>query len=134
MDALDLYRREFRPSRQLDAPYAMAGVNIFAATTDEQARRLFTSAQQQFAALVRGTPGKLPTPVDDIEQRLTPGEKAHVAHMLKYALVGTPERVRLGLEDFVEQTGVDEVMAVSAIHDHNARLESFRLLAQIAGY
>jgi luciferase family oxidoreductase group 1 len=129
-DALDLYRVEFQPSGQLKEPYAMAGVNVFAAPSDAEAKRLFTSVQQQFAALVRGTPGQLPPPIDDIESYWSPAEKAHACAMLEYSFVGDPETVGQGLRRFVEQTGVDEVMAVSAIHDHGARLASYRLLAE----
>jgi luciferase family oxidoreductase group 1 len=66
-EALEIYRRQFKPSKQLAAPYAMVGVNVVAAETDEEARRLFTTVQQSFTNLVRGAPGKLQAPVDDIE-------------------------------------------------------------------
>ncbi|MEK7694065.1 MAG: MsnO8 family LLM class oxidoreductase, partial [Pseudomonadota bacterium] len=66
--AIDLYRRTFRPSEQLDRPHVMLGLNVFAAETDAEARHLFSSLQQQFLALVRGTPGQLKPPVDDIER------------------------------------------------------------------
>jgi luciferase family oxidoreductase group 1 len=127
--ALAAYRGGFRPSVQLDRPYAMAGVNVFAADTEREAQRLFTSAQQQFTNMVRNRRGKLQPPLDDIESYWTPPEKAHVSGMLKYSFVGSPSSVRRGLEQFVEQTGVDEVMVVSAIFDHAARLRSYELLA-----
>ncbi|KJS04593.1 MAG: hypothetical protein VR73_14325 [Gammaproteobacteria bacterium BRH_c0] len=133
MDALAIYRREFRPSAQLQQPYAMAGVNVFAAATDREAQRLFTSVQKQFANLVRGVPGQLAPPIDDIEDYWSPVEKAHVSSMLACSFVGNPERVGDELQQFVEQTGVDEVMVVSAIHDHHARLESYRLIAPLLG-
>src|SRR5690606_6802906 len=100
-EALALYRREFRPSDRLDRPYAMAGLNVAAADSEEEAQRLFTSAQQQFANLVRGVPGKLQPPVDDIEQFWTPVEKAHASSMLACSVVGSPGRVREGIEAFV---------------------------------
>lgn len=130
-EALALYRREFRPSDRLDRPYAMAGLNVVAADSDEEAQRLFTSAQQQFANLVRGVPGKLQPPVDDIEQFWTPVEQAHASSMLACSVVGSPGRVREGIEAFVARTGVDEVILCSAIHDHGARLHSFRLVADV---
>ena len=128
--ALAAYRSGFSPSAQLDRPYAMAGVNVFAADTDREAQRLFTSAQQQFTNMVRNRRGKLQPPLDDIESYWTPPERAQVSAMLEYAFVGSPQKVRRGLEEFVERTGVDEVMAVSAIYDHAARLRSYELLAE----
>ncbi|HEY8554070.1 MAG TPA: LLM class flavin-dependent oxidoreductase [Burkholderiales bacterium] len=132
-EALALYRRLFKPSRQLERPYTMAGVNVFAADSDAQARRLFTSAQQQFTDLVRGRPGRLPPPIDDIESYWSPVEKAQVSAMLRYSFVGSGETVRRALAEFVEQTGVDEVIVVSAIYDHAARLRSYEILADAAG-
>ena len=129
-EALALYRREFRPSAQLGSPYTMAGLNVVAADSDAEADRLFTSAQQQFANLVRGMPGKLQPPVDDIEQYWTPAEKAHASSMLACSVVGDRQRVRQGLDAFAARTGVDEVIVCSAIHDHDARLSSFRLVAE----
>ena len=130
-DALAAYRADFRPSAQRDRSHAMAGINVFAADTDRAAQRLFTSAQQQFTNMVRNRRGKLQPPLDDIESYWTPPEKAHVCAMLKYAFVGSPHTVRRGLEEFVERTGVDELMVVSAIYDHAARLRSYELLAEI---
>ena len=128
-DALAEYRKRFQPSAQLERPYAMAGVNVFAADTDREAQRLFTSAQQQFTGMVRNRRGKLQPPLDDIETYWTPPEKAQVSRMLKYAFVGSPPTVSTALDEFVRQTGVDEVMVVSAIYDHRARLRSYELLA-----
>lgn len=128
--ALRVYRESFRPSAQLDRPYTMAGVNVVAADTDEEARRLFTSVQQQFANLVRGAPGRLPPPIDDIDAWWTPLEKAQASAMLRYAFVGSAQSVRAGLERFVRETGVDELIVVSAIYDHAARLRSYEILAQ----
>ncbi len=128
--ALDLYRREFRPSRQLAEPYAMAGLNVFAADTDEEARRLFTTPQQSWANRFRGLSGPYPPPIDDIEAYWSPAEKAQASAMLTHSIVGSPETVHAGLEQFVELTGVDEVMVVSAIYDHDARLRSYEILAQ----
>lgn len=128
--ALDAYRSGFRPSAQLERPYAMAGVNIFVADTDREAERLFTSAQQAFTGMVRNRRGKLQPPLDDIESSWTPFEKAQVSAMLKYSFVGSPETVRRALEDFIARTGIDEVMAVAAIYDHAARLRSYALLAE----
>ncbi|MBX5459933.1 MAG: LLM class flavin-dependent oxidoreductase [Steroidobacteraceae bacterium] len=132
-EALHVYRTTFEPSAQLDRPYTMAGVNVVAADTDEEAQRLFTSVQQQFTNLFRGTPGMLPPPIDDIESYWRPAERAQASAMLKYAFVGSAQTVRRGLEQFIEQTRVDEVIVVSAIYDHGARLRSYELLARAFG-
>ncbi len=127
--ALRIYRNRFRPSAQLDRPHAMVGVNVVAADTDAEARHLFTSVQQSFTTLIRGTRGRLPRPVDDIEAFWSPGEKAQVAGMLSCSVVGSPDTVRAGLERLVARTGADELMVASAIHDHAARLRSYEILA-----
>ncbi len=132
MEALEIYRREFRPSQQLAKPYAMAGLNVFAADTDDEARRLFTTPQQSWANRFRGLPGPYPPPIDDIEDYWTPAEKAQASALLEHSIVGSRETVRAGLERFVELTSVDEVMAVSAIFDHAARLRSYEILADAA--
>jgi luciferase family oxidoreductase group 1 len=132
MPALDVYRERFEPSAQLDRPYAMVGVNVIAAETEAEARRLFTSPQQSFANLVRGARGKLQPPIDDIEAYWTPAEKAQASKMLACSFVGAPETVRTGLQAFVERTGADEVMVASAIYDHAARLRSYAILADVA--
>ena len=129
MDALAAYRARFQPSRQLAEPYAMAGVNVVAAETDEEARRLFTSVQQAFANMFRGTRGLYPPPIDDIEEYWSPAERAGASRMLAYSIVGSPATVRAGLEQFAELTGVDEIMVTSAIYDHAARVRSYQILA-----
>ena len=131
MRALAAYRAEFRPSVQLDRPHAMVGVNVVAADSDAQARRLFTSTQQAFANMFRGTRGLLPRPVEDIEAYWSPMERRQASGMLACSFVGSPDTVRSGLERFIEQTGADEIMVAGAIHDHAARLHSYELLAQL---
>jgi luciferase family oxidoreductase group 1 len=131
LTALETYRRSFTPSPQLDRPYAMAGVNVFAADTDAEAGVLFTSAQQAFVNVVRGTPRRLPPPIDDIERYWTPVEKAQVAARLACSFVGSPETVRDGLNGFIERTRVDEVIVASAIYDHAARLRSCDIVADL---
>jgi luciferase family oxidoreductase group 1 len=131
LPALAVYRERFQPSEQLDRPYAMVGVNVIAADTDGEARRLFTSAQQAFANMVRGTRGRLPAPIDDIEAYWTPMEKAHASNMLSCSAVGSPDTVRAQLSDLTERTGADELIVAAAIHDHAARLRSYELLAEV---
>jgi len=129
--ALHRYHNAFKPSKQLDRPYAAAGVNVFAADTDAEARRLFTSAQQAFVNVVRGRRGRLPPPIDDIDAYWTADEKAQVSAMLERSFVGSRETVRAGLEEFSKQTAVDELIVAAAIYDHIARLRSYEILAQI---
>jgi luciferase family oxidoreductase group 1 len=130
LSALDIYRRKFKPSKQLDQPYAMVGVNVVAAETDEEARRLFTTVQQSFTNLVRGAPGKLQAPIDNIDDYWTPMEQHQAAHMLQYAIVGSSETVRKGLEDFVALTKADELMIVSSLYDHVARVRSYEKIRE----
>jgi len=127
--AVEIYRARFRPSDQLARPCVMLGLNVFAAETDAAARRLFTSVQQAFVNLRRGEPGPLPPPVDTMEGRWSPAEKATAEHTLRYAIVGSAETVRRGLEQFVAQERPDEIMATAMIFDHAARLRSFELAA-----
>jgi luciferase family oxidoreductase group 1 len=129
--ALDIYRRRFKPSKQLAQPYAMVGVNVVAADTDEEARRLFTTIQQSFTNLVRGAGGKLQAPIDNIDDYWTPAEKHHASHMLKYSIVGSAETVRRGLEDLVALTNADELMIVTSLYDHEARIRSYRIVSEL---
>ncbi len=131
MQALEVYRARFEPSAQLDRPYAMVGVNVVAADTDAEARRLFTSAQQRFTDMVRGTRGLLPPPIDDIETYWTPAEKAQASSMLACSFVGSAETVARELGRFIERTQADEIIVASAIYDHAARLRSYEILAEV---
>jgi len=130
MQALAVYRDHFRPSEQLDQPYVMVGANVIAADTDAEARRLFTSIQQSFTNLVRGQPGQLPPPVDDMDDRWSPAERAQASRMLACAFVGSRETVRAAVSAFAARTGCDEVIVAASIHDHAARLRSYQLLAE----
>ena len=107
----------------------MVGVNVVAADTDEEARRLFTTIQQAFTNLVRGAGGKLQPPIDNIDDYWTAAEKHHASHMLKYSIVGSVETVRRGLEDFVALTKADELMIVCSLYDHAARVRSYEIVA-----
>lgn len=129
LEALKIYRSEFRPSESQGKPYAMPCVNVFAAETDAEARRLFTSVQQAFVNLRRNRPGLLQPPVDSMEGKWSEFERAGVERALRYSFVGSIETVRRGLEAFIELTGADEIMAASQIFDHRARLRSFEILA-----
>jgi luciferase family oxidoreductase group 1 len=127
--ALELYRTRFQPSASLAKPQAIVGVNLFAADTDDQARRLFTSLQQAFLNLIRGAPRELLPPIDSMAGRWSPPEEKHVSHMTRYSVVGSPETVRQGLENLLATTGADELILTAQIHDHAARLRSFEIAA-----
>jgi luciferase family oxidoreductase group 1 len=131
IQALHVYRERFQPSAQLDRPYAMVGVNVMAADTDEEAERLFTSAQQAFTNMFRGIRGKLQPPIDDIESYWAPHEKAQAMNMLSCSFVGSAETVREGLQSFVAETGADELIVASAIYDHGKRLRSYEILTDV---
>jgi luciferase family oxidoreductase group 1 len=131
IEALRIYRAEFKPSEQLKQPYAMAGISVVAADTDAEAQRLFTSIQQQFIYLRRGTPMPLQPPVDTMDGIWAATEKANVAHAMRRAQVGSPDTVRRGIEAFIEETGVDELMVAGQIFGHAARLRSFEIVAGI---
>ncbi|MEK7392717.1 MAG: MsnO8 family LLM class oxidoreductase, partial [Fibrobacterota bacterium] len=130
--ALDAYRDGFCPSRHLEKPHAMVGINAAVADTDAGARRLFTSPQQSFTNLLRGTRGRLQPPVDEIDSYWSGAEMVRVSAMLSCSFVGSQATVKAALERFVQSTQADELMVVSAIYDHAARLRSYELLAQLA--
>jgi len=132
MQALEVYRGHFRPSEQLDKPYVMVGMNVVAAETDAEAKRLFTSAQQGFTNLLRGTRGQLSPPIDDIESYWSPAEKAQASRMLRYAMVGDAATIREGIAQFAKETKADEFMATGMIYDHAARLTSYEILSEVA--
>jgi luciferase family oxidoreductase group 1 len=130
MQALELYRSRFRPSEQLAEPYCMAAVPLYAAATEEQARYLMSSVQQQFIALRRGTPGPLKPPVENIDRHFSEAELAAAGHALREAVVGDPEQVREGIAAFINRTGVNEIMFSAHIFDFQKRLESIRIGAR----
>jgi luciferase family oxidoreductase group 1 len=130
-EALEVYRARFKSSERLERPYVMLGVNVFAAETEDEGRRLFTSLQQAFVNLRRGHPGPLPPPVDGFVERLMPGDRRLLDDMLSYSVVGSPATVRRGLEAVVARTGADELMLTSQIYDHAARRRSYELAAGI---
>jgi luciferase family oxidoreductase group 1 len=131
MEALKVYRELFKPSKQLDRPYAMVAANVVAAATDAEARRHFTSVQQSFLNLRRGMPGQLPPPIDDIDSYASPIERASLNHTLSCSFIGSPETVARGLQSFLESTQADELILTCHIHSHTARLRSFELVSQL---
>jgi luciferase family oxidoreductase group 1 len=131
LQAFALYRDRFKRSRQLEHPYAMMGVNVFAADTDGEARRHFTSVQQSFINLRRGAPGPVPPPVDDINDYASPFEKAQVDHALAYSAVGSARTVEEILRSILSEARPDELIVTGHFYDHTARLRSFEIAAQI---
>lgn len=131
LNALNIYRSRFQPSQFLQAPYAMVGVNVFAADTDAEAQYLFTSWQQQFINLRRASPGPLPPPVDDMDQRSSPAERSMVKEALAYSTVGSPATVKSGLVRIIAETRADELILTAQIYDHTARLRSFEIAAEL---
>lgn len=131
--ALEIYRTRFEPSEYLDKPYVMAGLNVVAAPSDEEARYLFSSLQQAFVNLRSGRPGRLPKPVENFESELEPMAKAMLDQALTCAIVGSPQMVKIGLDAFIARTGADELMVTAQIHDHAARVRSFEILADVHG-
>ncbi len=128
-EALGLYRRDFRPSARLQRAHAMLALNVVAADTAAEARRLFTTQQQAFVNLRRGRAGLIPPPIDDIEAFWTPVEKAGVERALACAVVGDAADVRQGLREFVARHRPDELMLTANLHAHPARLHSFAIAA-----
>jgi luciferase family oxidoreductase group 1 len=130
MQALEIYRSRFEPSRQLAKPYAMVLANVVAAETDDGARYQFTSIQQAMANLLRGSPGPMPAPIDDIESYWSPAEKVGAQRMLKYAIAGSAATVEAGLARFIAQTQADELMITTHIHDPAIGRRSLEIVAQ----
>jgi luciferase family oxidoreductase group 1 len=130
MQAIELYRARFKPSRQLQQPYVMLGFNVFAADTDEEGRYLATSMQQAFVNLRSGRPSKLQPPVEGYGATLSPMQKEMLDQVLSCSAIGSPETVRRQMKAFFERTGADELMITAQIHDHKARLRSYEIAAQ----
>ena len=131
MPALELYRHKFQPSPQLERSYAMVAVNVFAADTDQEAQRQFTSVQQAFINLRRGSPGPVPAPIDDIASYASEFEVAQVDHALSYSAVGSAETVERRLQAIIDETEPDELLLAGHFHDHEARLRSFEIAAEV---
>ena len=128
--ALEVYRRTFKPSEALAAPHVMAAMNVIAAETDEEAVLLASSIDQSFVALRSGNPGKLKPPVPNYRQTLPPGQLAMLEHVRQASAVGTPARVRDDIARFVERTGADEIVVSGATFDPAARQRSLELTMQ----
>jgi luciferase family oxidoreductase group 1 len=129
LQAIELYREEFKPSRYLDRPYVMAGVPLVAAETDAEARRLATSAYQRALKLIHGEPILVPPPVDSMDGLWTPAEKFNVDSRMAVAVIGGPETVARKVSEFLRETQADELIFTSDLYDHGQRLRSFEIAA-----
>ena len=131
-EAIAVYRQQFQPSEHLAEPYLMLGLNVVAAESDAEARRLFSSIQQSFLKLRTGRPGQLPPPVDDIEAVYRQaGAGSALQGALASAVVGSAETVRRGLDAFLSRHAPDEVIVTSQVFDHDKRVRSFEILAEV---
>ncbi|ATP57647.1 LLM class flavin-dependent oxidoreductase [Pedobacter ginsengisoli] len=133
LTAINIYRQNFKPSEYLEAPYVLACVNVVAADTDEEANKLATSLYQLFRGIVTGKRRLLQPPVDSMEGIWTDYEEEQAGQMLACTFTGSKETIKEDLQQFLDQTQVDEIMATSHIFDHGARLRSYELLAEAFG-
>jgi luciferase family oxidoreductase group 1 len=129
MDAIAVYRAQFKPSQFLQRPHVMLGFNVFAADTDDEAHYLATSWQQSFVNLRSGHPGRLPPPVEGYVESLAPQGRKLLEHVLSCSAIGSPGTVADRINTFTEQTGADELILTSNMHDHAARLRSIEIAA-----
>jgi luciferase family oxidoreductase group 1 len=132
-EALEIYRSRFQPSGRLAKPYVMLGVNVVAADSDAQAQYLFSSYQQSFLNLRRGRPAPVPPPVRDFVMDVSPFERAQFEPVLASAVVGSPETVQHRLQQYVSETGADELIVVSQIYEHASRLHSYEIISRAWG-
>ena len=130
-DAIAVYRDRFQPSPRLERPYVMAGVMAAVADSDGEARRLFTSQQQQFINLRRGTPGRMPPPVESMDGIWQPHEKAGLEHTFRHAVVGSAATAADKLGRFIGETGIDELIVSAPVWDFERRLETLEHLAGV---
>ncbi|MEG9326814.1 luciferase family oxidoreductase, group 1 [Salinimicrobium catena] len=130
-EALQLYREKFRPSENLKKPYSIACVNVIAAETDEEAEFL-ASSQKLFAlGIIRNQRKPMPPPVNNLSELWNKGEEAAISQMMKYSFVGSKTTIEDRLSEFIKETEVDEIMAVSHIFNHESRIRSYEILSEI---
>ena len=131
MQAVQIYRETFKPSKQLDKPHVMLGFNVIAADSNEQARFHASSWQQAFVNLRSGRPGKLPPPIEGYWEKIDSAERALLDSVLSCAAVGSPETVRTATAAFIERTGANELMLACSVFDHKARLRSYEIASSM---
>lgn len=130
-DALRLYHQHFKPSAQLEKPYTMACLNIIAADTDEEAEYLATSAKKFMLGVIRNTRKPLPPPVKSMEGEWSTLERMQIEKMMFYSFIGSKETIAQGLQTFVEETRVNEIIVIANIYDQAARLKSYQLVSEV---
>jgi len=131
LQAIALYRANFKPSAQLQQPYVMLGFNVFAADTDAQAEFLASSMQQAFINLRSGRPRRLQAPLEGYMGSIGAQERALLSQILSCAAIGSRDKIKRELQAFIAQTGADELMITSQIFDHAARLRSYEITAEV---
>ena len=129
--AIDLYRKNFKPSKHLDKPYVLACVNVIAADTDAEANKLATSLFQMFLGIVTGIRQPLQPPVESMEGIWTEYQKEALNQMLSLSFIGSAQTIKKDLQDFVDQTQIDEIMIISNVYDQKAKIHSYELFAEI---
>lgn len=129
--AIELYRRNFRPSQSLKKPYVMPCVNVIAADTDEEANKLATSLYQMFVGIITGKRTRLQPPVDNMNDLWTPHDEEAAKQMLQLSFIGSPETIKIQMKVFVEKTRMNEIMVISNIFDQKAKLHSYELFAAV---
>ena len=130
-DALKIYKEHFTPSDQLQKPYAMACVNVIAADTDQEAHRIATSFYRLALGIIRGVRRPLQPPIDSMEDIWSEPEKAAVTQMMQFSFVGSQQTVKEGLQQFLDDTDLDEIMVASHIFDSEAKKHSLELVADL---
>lgn len=131
LTAINIYRQNFKPSATLKAPYVISCINVIAADTDAEANKLATSLLQFFVGVVTGKRRLLQPPVDSMENVWTEQEAEAAGQMLGYSFIGSPESIKQDLQAFMEQSQVDEIMVASHIFDHQARIHSYEIFADV---
>ena len=131
--ATEIYRERFTPSEQLQTPHLMLGLNVCAADTDEEAQYLRSSSVQSIINLRRGMPGQLPPPIKDFDRLMSAADRQMVSEFVRCSAVGCADTVKQQIESFIAQTGADELMLVSSIYDHRARVRSFEIVTDVTG-
>ena len=128
-EAIGIYRDRFTPSESLDKPCVMLGVNIVAADSDAEARFLASSGRQSFASLRSGRPIPLPPPSREWERDAD--DRSDPSNQTRVSFVGAPATIAPQIDAFIKQTAADELIVVSHIYDHTARLRSYELAASL---
>jgi luciferase family oxidoreductase group 1 len=130
-DALRLYRENFKPSSQLKESYAMACINVIAADTDEEAQKLATSFYRLALGIIRNSRKPIQPPIETMQGEWTEPEKAAVMQMMRFSFIGSKETVRKGMQSFLAQSGVDEIMVASYIYDNDSKIYSYKLVSEL---